>query len=61
MKELNFEKMEAVQGGKVDWGCTASLGLAVTIWSIGFGMVNPLAGAAVGYLGSLAVSAACDS
>ena len=61
MKQLDLIRMEEVQGGGVNWGCTASLGLAVTIWSVGFGMVNPLAGAAIGYLGGLAVSYACDT
>lgn len=57
-KSLNFEQMTELNAG-TNWGCAASVGLAVSIWSVGVGMVNPLAGMAVGYLGGLATSYVC--
>jgi hypothetical protein len=59
MKTLELNQLEALEGG-VD-GCDISLGLAVTVWSLGFGMVNPLLGAAIGYFGNLAVSEVCEA
>lgn len=60
-RELSLQEMAMTEGGETNWGCAASLGLAVTIWSIGFGMVNPLVGGAISFLGGLAVSAVCDN
>lgn len=60
-RELSLQEMEMTVGGATNWGCAASLGLAVTVWSIGFGMVNPLIGGAISFLGGLAVSAVCDN
>jgi len=58
-KKLSLQEMEMVEGGQKNWGCAATGGLIVTVWAVGFGIVNPLAGAAVGYLGGLAVNAVC--
>ncbi|NLV20102.1 MAG: hypothetical protein GXY51_11545 [Bacteroidetes bacterium] len=58
---LSFQEMAMTEGGKTNWGCVSSLGLAVTIWSVGFGMVNPVIGGAISFLGGLAVSAVCDN
>jgi len=41
-KKLSLQEMEMVEGGQKNWGCAATGGLIVTVWAVGFGIVNPL-------------------
>ncbi len=59
-KKLSLSEMESYEGGRSINGCDIAGGLAVTIWAVGLGMAWTGVGAAVGFLGGLAVTYVCS-
>ncbi len=58
MKKLELNQMENVEGGYIN-ACDVALGLAVSIWSVGLGVVTLGAGFLVGFGGGLLVGEVC--